>query len=209
MRGISRRSPHMESSRVQPLGPDLAHTRPRPVHWVATAAAVAAVIAGASVLEPTGAKATTSAAVSAPRTGGLPAGQAPDPRAADYPVDCGRSSPDVTDRASADLDGDGRPETVAVVRCPSAFGTPPSGVYVLSQPARAGAAPRVVATFVDPKEGMSVRDFAVRGKTVSATLLGYSSAEVPRCCPDRQRKVNWQWRDGKFVLKALPVPGSV
>ncbi|GLV74784.1 hypothetical protein ACH4VS_19905 [Streptomyces hygroscopicus] len=209
MRDVSRPSSYLESSRVQPLGPDLAHTRPRPLHWVATAAAVAAVIAGASVLEPSGAKATTATSASAPRTGGLPAAKAPDPRTADYPVDCGRARPDVTDRASADLDGDGRPETVAVVRCPSAFGTPPSGVYVLSQPARAGAAPRVVATFVDPKEGMSVRDFAVRGTRVSATLLGYSSADVPRCCPDLQRKVNWQWRDGKFALTASPVPGSV
>ncbi|GAA2307962.1 hypothetical protein [Streptomyces violaceusniger] len=195
---------------MQPLGPDLAHTQPRPVHWVATAAAVAAVIAGGSFFQPSDAKATTSTTASAPGTGRLPTAKAPDPRAADYPMDCGRARPDVVDRGSADLDGDGRPETVAVVRCPTAFGTPPSGVYVLSQPAdRAGAAPRVVATFVDPKEGMSISDFAVRGKKVSATLLGYSSAKVPRCCPDLQRKVNWRWRDGKFVLKALPVPGSV
>ncbi|MEV5778855.1 hypothetical protein AB0L49_48095 [Streptomyces antimycoticus] len=194
---------------MQPLGPDLAHTHPRPVHWVATAAAVAAVIAGGSFFQPSDAKATTSTAASAPRAGGLPAAKAPDPRAADYPMECGRAKPDVIDRASADLDGDGRPETAVVVRCRTAFGTPPSGVYVLSQPTRVGAAPRVVATFVDPKEGMSISDFAVRGKTVSATLLGYSSAKVPRCCPDQQRKVNWQWRDGRFVLKALPVPGSV
>ncbi|CDR12865.1 hypothetical protein [Streptomyces iranensis] len=195
---------------MQPLGPDLAHTQPRPVHWVATAAAVAAVIAGGSFFQPSDAKATTSTTASAPGTGRLPAAKAPDPRTADYPMNCGRARPDVVDRGSADLDGDGRPETVAVVRCPTAFGTPPSGVYVLSQPTgRAGAAPRVVATFVDPKEGMSIGDFAVRGKRVSATLLGYSSAKVPRCCPDQQRKVNWRWRDGKFVLKALPVPGSV
>ncbi|WP_413798395.1 hypothetical protein [Streptomyces iranensis] len=195
---------------MQPLGPDLAHTQPRPVHWVATAAAVAAVIAGGSFFQPSDARATTSTTASAPGTGRLPAAKAPDPRTADYPMNCGRARPDVIDRGSADLDGDGRPETVAVVRCPTAFGTPPSGVYVLSQPTgRAGAAPRVVATFVDPKEGMSISDFAVRGKRVSATLLGYSSAKVPRCCPDQQRKVNWRWRDGKFVLKALPVPGSV
>lgn len=209
MRDTPAASPHMETSRVQPLGPDLEHTHPRPVHWVATAAAVAAVIAGGSFFQPSDAKATTSTGVSAPRTGSLPAAEAPDPRAADYPMDCGRARPDVIDRGSADLDGDGRPETVAVVRCRTAFGTPPSGVYALSRPAGAGAAPRVVATFVDPKEGMSIRDFAVRGKLVSATLLGYSSAKVPRCCPDLARKVNWRWRDGKFVLKALPIPGSV
>ncbi|WP_055553392.1 hypothetical protein [Streptomyces sp. NBRC 110028] len=200
----------MESSRVQSLGPDLAHTRTRPVHWIATAAAVAAVVAGASVFQPPAAKATPApATLSAHRAGGLPALLAPDPRAAHYPMDCGRAEPGVVDRASGDLDGDGQPETVAVVRCETAAGNPPSGVYVLAQPERAGAAPRIVATFVDPKEGMSVKDFAVRGTKVSATLLGYSSTNVPRCCPDLQRKVNWQWRDGKFVLKALPVPGSV
>ncbi|QKV95896.1 hypothetical protein HUT19_32590 [Streptomyces sp. NA02950] len=192
---------------MQPLGPDLAHTHPRPVHWLATAAAVAAVVAGSSFVQPSDAKATT-----APHAA---AAKAPDPRAAQYPMDCGGARPDVVDRGSGDLDGDGRPETVAVVRCHSATGTPPSGVYVLSPAERAGSgggkgtAPRIVATFVDPGEGMSIRDFAVRGKKVSATLLGYSSAKVPRCCPDLQRKVNWQWRDGKFVLDALPVPGSV
>ncbi|RNG23290.1 hypothetical protein [Streptomyces botrytidirepellens] len=200
----------MESSRVQSLGPDLAHTRPRLGHWIATAAAVAAVVAGASAFQPSDAKATSApTTLSAPSTGGLPAAQAPDPRAAHYPMDCGRARPGVVDRASGDLDGDGRPETVAVVRCETAAGNPPSGLYVLAQPTRKGAAPRIVATFVDPKEGMSVQDFAVRGTKVSATLLGYSTTKVPRCCPDLQRKVNWQWKDGEFVLKALPVPGSV
>jgi hypothetical protein len=66
-----------------------------------------------------------------------------------------------------------------------------------------------MATFLDPKQQMSVKDFALQGDTISATLLGYSSNQVPRCCPDQERKVNWQWKDGKFVLTALPVPGSV
>ncbi|MGO4755018.1 hypothetical protein AB4212_41535, partial [Streptomyces sp. 2MCAF27] len=101
--------------------------------------------------------------------------------------------------------------------CHSETGTPPSGMYVLAQPdgknskgtGSGPVKPRIVATFLDPKEGMSIKDFALRGTRVSATLLGYSSEQVARCCPDLQRKVNWQWKDGKFVLKALPVPGSV
>ncbi|MFC0598121.1 hypothetical protein [Streptomyces palmae] len=173
------------------------------MHWVATAAAIAAVMAGASLLQPSDAKASASRP---PATRSVPA---PDPARADYPVECGPARVDVVERASGDLDGDGRPETVAVVRCHSETGTPPSGVYVLAPAARAGARPTVVATFVDPKERMSVTGFALRGTTVSATLLGYSSPEVPHCCPDLQRKVNWRWRDGKFVLTALPAPGSV
>ncbi|MFH8368230.1 hypothetical protein [Streptomyces sp. NPDC018031] len=193
--------------------PDLGlpHSRPRPVHWVATAAAIAAVVAGASILQPSDAEATASdIRTTATRAPAPPAAvPAPDARAADYPVDCGAVRLDVVRSASGDLDGDGRPETVAVVRCHSETGTPPSGVYVLGTAGGKGAAPRVVATFVDPKERMSVTGFALRGTTVSATLLGYSSLDVPRCCPDLQRKVNWQWRDGEFVLEALPPAGSV
>lgn len=186
--------------------PDLGlpHSRPRPVHWVATAAAIAAVVAGASVLEPPDAEATATRpparAVTVP---------APDARAADYPVDCGPAALDVVRQVSGDLNADGRPETVAVVRCHSETGTPPSGIYVLAPGGRKGAAPRITATFLDPKERMSVEGFALRGTTVSATLLGYSSLDVPRCCPDLQRKVNWRWRDGKFVLTALPPAGRV
>jgi hypothetical protein len=203
---------------VLPLGQDLPHTHPRPVHWLATAAALAAVVAGAAVLQPSDAKATTDTTTASAPGSGAPVVKAPDPTIADYPVDCGPAKLDVTDRASGDLDGDGRPETVAVVRCHSVTGTPPSGIYVLTQPdgkpegTGSGAGPgrpRIVATFLDPKEGMSIKDFALRGTKVSATLLGYSSEQVPRCCPDLQRKVNWRWKDGKFELKALPVAGSV
>ncbi|KUJ67203.1 hypothetical protein ACZ90_29390 [Streptomyces albus subsp. albus] len=187
-----------------PPHPDFPHSHPRPVHWVATAAAIAAVMAGASLLQPSDAKASASRPSAAARP--VPA---PDPARADYPVDCGPARLDVVRQVSGDLDGDGRPETVAVVRCHSETGTPPSGIYLLRPADRAGARPRVAATFVDPKERMSVTGFALRGTTVSATLLGYSSPEVPHCCPDLQRKVNWHWRDGKFVLTALPGPGSV
>ncbi|WXH38202.1 hypothetical protein WEB32_07645 [Streptomyces netropsis] len=187
------------------------------MHWIATAAALAAVLLGAALLGPGDATATTtvtasapdSAPGSAPGVGGPPAA-APDPRAARYPVDCGGTAVDVVRRAAADLDGDGRPETVAVVRCHSETGTRPSGIYVLAPPSAKGAAPRVTATLVDPGQKMSVTDFTVSGPgTVSATLLGYSDKKVPRCCPDLRRAVEWRWKGGKFVLTALPVAGSV
>ncbi len=116
---------------------------------------------------------------------------------------------DVAGKGSADLDGDGRLETVAVVRCHAGAGTPPSGVYVLTPPAAKGGRPKVAATLLDPAQKMSVMDFRVSGAVVSATLLGYSSKDVPRCCPDKRREVKWQWKDGKFALTALPAPGSV
>lgn len=180
---------------------ELPHTRSRTVHWLATAAALAAVLGGTALLQP----ATATPAPSSPHK----AAPAPDADRAHYPLDCGRggAGTDVLDAASADFDDDGAAETVAVVRCRAHGGTPPSAVYVLAR-AAGTEQPRIAATLVEQKEGMSVDDLAVRGRSISATLLGYSSPDVPRCCPDKRRKVKWEWRDGKFALRAAPVAGG-
>ncbi|MFF7730279.1 hypothetical protein [Streptomyces sp. NPDC008001] len=175
------------------------------MHWLVTVVALAAVIAAACLLGPGGESAPASAAA--------PAGaatQAPDALAARYPLRCGPGGgPDVVRQATSDLDRDGRPETVAVVRCRAGGGTPPSGVYLLAGPREYGEPPRVLATLVDPGERMTVTALAVTEGTVSATLVGYSAPSVPRCCPDRQRTVEWHWKDGKFVLHPRAVAGSV
>ncbi|MEU4500754.1 hypothetical protein [Streptomyces sp. NPDC024089] len=185
--------------------PDLAHTDTKPLHWLATAAAMAAVVAAAGLLQPD----PTASASTPHRTTaqhGTTAVTAPDPARADFPLECGGVESTVAKQATGDLDGDGRPETVAVVHCAAGSGTPPSGVYVLAR--GSGAAPRVVATLVDPAQAMSIGDFAVRDGIISATLLGYSSDSVPRCCPDQQERVSWQWRGGAFVRATQAAPSS-
>ncbi|MBU6533858.1 hypothetical protein ACFUIW_22555 [Streptomyces sp. NPDC057245] len=176
--------------------PDLSHTHTRPIHWVATATAVAGVVALTSVLQP------DAATAAQPATGGsknAPAHSAPpDPSAAAYPLECGPVDALVQKKASGDLDGDGRPETVAAVRCDAGMGTPPTGVYVLTRDTDSGE-PRVVATLVDPKDRHSVTGLTVRDGAVRATLLGYSSADVPNCCPDVTEHAKWQWKDGTFI----------
>ncbi|MEU8622911.1 hypothetical protein [Streptomyces sp. NPDC048623] len=173
---------------------DLAHTHARPVHWLATAAAMAGVVALAGLLQPHPAGA--SAAPAAP----LPA---PDAATAHYPLQCGGAPSTVAQKATGDLDGDGNPETVAVVHCEAGSGTPPSGIYVLTHGKGAGTpAARVVATLVEPSQLKSVGDFAVRDGAVQATLLGYSSADVPSCCPDQREQVKWRWSGGAFVRTA-------
>ncbi|MEU5683167.1 hypothetical protein [Streptomyces venezuelae] len=181
-----------------PAVPELAHTTTRPIHWLATAAALAAVVAGSAVLQPdaataaqTGPKTHSRAAAGAP----VPV-PAPDPAAVDFPIACGPVDPVVKKKASGDLDGDGRPETVAVVHCEAGSGTPPDGVYVITRP-KTGK-PRVVATLLDPEDRQNVTGLALRDGAVTATLLGYSSPDVPRCCPDRKDKAKWQWKDGTF-----------
>ncbi|MDG9712330.1 hypothetical protein [Streptomyces sp. DH10] len=179
--------------------PELAHTHTRPIHWLATATAVAGVVALSSVLQP---GAATAAQPSAPETRSAPANAAaPDPAAVEFPIECGPVKAVVKKKASGDLDGDGHPETVAVVHCDSPMGTPPDGVYVLTRGADGGA-PRVVATLLDPKGGTTVGDFAVRDGAVTAALLGYSSPDVPRCCPDVHSDAKWRWQNGAFVRSA-------
>lgn len=182
---------------MQLPGPGHPHTRARTVHWIATAAALAAVIGTAALASPPAATATSGRAAAGP-----------DPAAASYPMDCGAVTTVVTDQAAVDFDGDGRAETVAAVRCDAGSGTPPHGLYVLTRPAESGAAPRVAATLLDPDQGMTVSRLSAGSGTVTVRLLGYSSADVPRCCPDLRRDVTWSWRDGHLERRAGSVAGS-
>ncbi|MFE0676704.1 hypothetical protein [Streptomyces sp. NPDC058867] len=179
--------------------PELAHTHTRPIHWVATATALAGVVALSSVLQPDHANAA-QAAGPAPGTAHT-AVTAPDPDDVDFPLDCGPVKAIVVKKATGDLDGDGHPETVAVVHCDAPMGTPPDGVYVLTRGTDTGH-PRVVATLVDPNGRQTVSEFAVRDATVEATLLGYSTSDIPSCCPDVTDRATWRWDNGTFVRSA-------
>jgi hypothetical protein len=171
------------------------------VHWLVTATATAAVVAGAAVLQPPAATAsqTPGTARSAPAQA-LPA---PDAKTAAYPLKCRSGKTVLLKQAIGDIDGDKNPETVAAVRCDSGIGTPPSAVYVLT------GANRVIATLVEPAEEQNVTALAVTGGTITATLLGYSSDAVARCCPDKTQKIKWQWRNGKFTRSATTEARSV
>ncbi|MBO1331797.1 hypothetical protein [Streptomyces sp. VRA16 Mangrove soil] len=175
--------------------PELAHTTTRPIHWLATAAALAAVVAASGFLQPD--SATAAQVDTKSPTPQAHAVAPPDPAAVHFPLNCGPVKVLVQKKATGDLDGDGRPETVAVVRCDAGSGTPPNGVYVLTQPA--GAKPRIVATLVDPKDSFTVTGLTVRDGAVTASLDGYSSPDVPRYQPDVHDKAKWQWRNGAFV----------
>ncbi len=181
-----------------PAVPDLAHTRSRPLHWLATATAMAAVVAAAGLLQPEAA--TASQDGGSPKTAPAASASAPDPATADLPLECVGAKVLVTEKASGDLDGDGGPETVAVTRCDAGMGTPPNAVYVLAR--GKGTDARVVATLLEAAEGMNVNGLALSDGTITATLFGYSSPAVPRSNPDRQEKVKWQWQGGKFVRTA-------
>ncbi|MGV9425508.1 hypothetical protein ACWDO7_14650 [Streptomyces sp. NPDC003656] len=186
--------------------PELAHAHPRPIHWVGTATAVAGVIALCSLVQPgpaTAAQATPATPAPA-RTTAAP----PPTEGVAFPLQCGPVKPVVAKKTTGDLDGDGNPETVAVVHCDAPMGTPPDGVYVLTRNAD-GTGSRVVATLVDPKDRITITDLAVRARTVSATLLGYSTNDVPRCCPDVKKPAQWQWKGNAFIRSTPTASHSV
>lgn len=169
----------------------LPHTRSSAAHWAVTAVALAAVVCGGVLLRPSEVSANP-----APRRSSAPP-KAPAASSVRYPTDCrGGAAPVVAGHLSADLTGDGRPETVAAVHC-EANGSPPYGIYVLTT-GRSG--PRILATLLDPEKAMTAGHLSITGRTVSAKLLGYSSDTVPRCCPDLRLTWRWHWNGTRFTL---------
>ncbi|MEU7064953.1 hypothetical protein [Streptomyces sp. NPDC046161] len=187
----------------------LAHGGAKAIHWVATATAMAAVIAAAGLLQPAPATGSPVTATAAAAAAGPPA-TAPDAHAVTYPLDCRGIPQAVTATAQGDLDGDGRPETVAAVRCDAGSGTPPHALYVLTQDTAPGAAPRVVATLLEAGRRQTVTGLTIGDRTVTASLVGYSSPAVPRYSPDTRQLAKWRWTGGKFRQELTDSrPGSV
>ncbi|KMO97143.1 hypothetical protein [Streptomyces roseus] len=178
----------------------LSHHGAGPLHWLATATAMAAVVALAGLLQPdasaTGRAAAPTGTTAAPASG--PQATAPDPAAVTYPLDCKGLPTAVTATAQGDLDGDRRPETVAAVRCDAGSGTPPHAIYVLAQDRTPGATPRIVATLLEAGKRQTAADLTISDGVVTASLLGYSSPQVPRYSPDVKQLAKWRWTGGKF-----------
>lgn len=175
----------------EPAG--LPHTRARATHWITTAAALAAVVAAGVLIDPPDVSASPSA------DGAVPV-SAPDPGDVKYPIDCAGAPIAVAKKIAADLDGDGRPETAAAVHCQAGGGTPPHALFILSQAAKPGDPPRIVARLDNKDERVFVTGLEVRGRRLVARISGYSSADVPGCCPDLKVTAQWEWTAGGFTV---------
>ncbi|NEA42098.1 hypothetical protein [Streptomyces sp. SID11385] len=197
-----------------PVEPELAHTRTTPLHWLAVAAALCAVISLSSAFQPDEADATThhAGAKPSPRAPARPV-PAPDAALATYPLTCptppGEKAkpPTLAEHVAGDLDGDGSPETVALVHCAAGSGNPPEGLYVLTRTA-AEKKPRVVATLLDPAEQRTVEELTIHRGEVRASVLGYSSLDVPRCCPDVHQATAWAWHGKRFTRTSPGAPAG-
>ncbi|MFE5333957.1 hypothetical protein ACFRCG_46950 [Embleya sp. NPDC056575] len=100
------------------------------------------------------------------------------------PLDC----PGVGTRVHSVLtDPDG--PTVVRVTCAAGSGSPPSALLAYAWDA---GAPRLVATLLGTDEGLLVDDLTRAGDTITAHAQGWSTPDVPRCCPDTSTTLRWR-----------------
>ncbi|MER8184181.1 hypothetical protein [Kitasatospora sp. NPDC094015] len=172
-----------------------AHARPGLRHWALVAAGCLAVVGGALAATP-----ATGTVTARPVTGPAattPAAAAPDPARAELPLDCGPFPVALGAGFPADL-GDHRPVTVVAAHCAADNGTPPDGIWLLG-PAGQDGRPVVLETLLSPDENLTVTRLAPAGGYVTAHVQGYSDDEVPRCCPDVAKDLNWVRKDGRWT----------
>ncbi|MFC1443634.1 hypothetical protein ABUW04_35910 [Streptacidiphilus sp. N1-10] len=172
------------------------HTRSTAIHWIATAAALGGVVAAAVAVSP-----ADAGTVTADGPHSVPAAQAPNPAGIALPLDCDGLPDRITQRFSADTTGHGTVVTVVAARCAAPNGTPPDGLYVLGF--GPDGRPRITATLIRPTQNLTVRSAGIRADgSIHATVDGYSSEDVPRCCADLHDTDTWTLRDGGYVLTA-------
>jgi hypothetical protein len=122
-----------------------------------------------------------------------------------YPMACAGGKVRVLATELADVTGDKAPDATVLARC--ATGThQPTGVFVFgAAPATAGRkapAPRLLATLLRPAAGVFGDHLAVTASEIRVTGFSYSSAGVPRCCPDQMVEKCWHWDGTRFTRVA-------
>ncbi|UGQ10687.1 hypothetical protein LO772_28260 [Yinghuangia sp. ASG 101] len=96
-----------------------------------------------------------------------------------FPMECHGMPYEVRD--ARPLAADNR-AYVVVVRCGAGSGTAPDALYTYDVPA--GGVPTLASTLIGVGDNHLVKSVEVRDGAVHATLLGWSTDDIPRCCPD-------------------------
>ncbi|MGC0316924.1 hypothetical protein [Kitasatospora acidiphila] len=179
--------------------------RSGPWRWLAVAAGCAALATGTMAAAPSAHPGAAAAAGSGtPKP--LPATAAPDAAKAALPLDCGPLPTTVTLSFAADL-GDGTPATIAAAHCAAGAGAAPDGVFVIT--AGPGGTPQVHDVLLDWHQDYTVTRLALRADgTITAQARGYSSADVPRCCPDLSVELDWTRHGAGFTRTEHSVPSA-
>jgi hypothetical protein len=118
-----------------------------------------------------------------------------------YPLACGGIPTTVVAVSGGDVGADGVPDAAVAVRCDAGAGSPPTELYVYAPPGAGDSSPRRLATLVEQTDDVLLTTVAVDASGVRATGYAYSSARVPRCCPDERVDVRWARDDVRFVRR--------
>lgn len=96
-----------------------------------------------------------------------------------FPMECHGVPYEVRD--ARPLTADNRAYAV-VVRCGAGSGTAPDALYTYDVPP--GGVPTLASTLLAVGDNHLVESIEVRDGAVHATLLGWTTDDIPRCCPD-------------------------
>ncbi|MFD8788469.1 hypothetical protein [Kitasatospora sp. NPDC059599] len=176
------------------------HVRTAPWHWALALAGSGAVVGAALAASP--ATGTPMPVHGTPRA--LAASAAPDPAAAQLPLDCGPFPVKTALSVPVEL-GDGRPGTVVAAHCAAENGTPPDAVLLLGF--GPDGRPAVLATLLTERENLTVSRLAVRSDgVITGHAQGYSSEDVPRFRPDISLDLTWTHKGGGWERSQTTAP---
>jgi hypothetical protein len=88
---------------------------------------------------------------------------------------------------------------VLVVRCNPGAGTPPVAVYVYDH-AASPTDPHLADTLVRDTDNWQAGVIKTHGATISLPVAGFSSINVPNCCPDVETTLTWAWDGTRYRL---------
>ncbi|MCF2527419.1 hypothetical protein [Yinghuangia soli] len=96
-----------------------------------------------------------------------------------YPMDCSGAPFEIRDARPL---APGSATHIVQVRCAAGAGAAPDAVYAYTV-APDGTAARD-RTLLDTEDDKLVKSLDIKNGRVTATVLGYSTEDIPRCCPD-------------------------
>ena len=114
-----------------------------------------------------------------------------------YPIDCGAAGARVLQVAMVRPD-DAHQVAVVLVACDAGAGSPPRSILVYDS-ARSTAAPRLHQTLAQDGQHRITASLSADGPTLTATGGTYSSASIPRCCPDGEFTTRWRWNGTEYT----------
>ncbi len=94
----------------------------------------------------------------------------------------------------------GRASVAVSAHCDAGAGSPPSVLTVLVDSAAQGPArPVTTQVLVSEREDLLIDRLSATARGLTATGLGFSGSDIPRCCPDTDVRRTWRWDGARLA----------